>query len=144
MDIPVILLILRLLSAAALLSFLGLIAWIMFKDMRATEALVSDLRQQQGRLIVIASDSGTPPVGTIFELKPMTSIGRASKNNVVLDDGYTSSEHALLILRANRWWLQDLDSRNGSSLNDLPLEEAAVVSSGDVITIGGTKLKIEL
>ena len=89
-------------------------------------------------------DSGSPPVGSIFELKPMTSIGRASKNSVVLDDNYTSSEHALLIHRANRWWLQDLESRNGLSLNDLPLEEAAVVSSGDIITIGGTKLKIEI
>nr|MBP6804905.1 FHA domain-containing protein [Chloroflexota bacterium] len=41
-------------------------------------------------------------------------------------------------------WLEDLGSRNGTLLNGAPLVETAVISAGDVITIGGTDLKVEL
>jgi pSer/pThr/pTyr-binding forkhead associated (FHA) protein len=37
-----------------------------------------------------------------------------------------------------------LGSRNGTLLNDLPLKEAAVITTGDIITIGSTQLKVEL
>jgi pSer/pThr/pTyr-binding forkhead associated (FHA) protein len=47
------------------------------------------------------------------------------------------------MLRGQQWWLEDLNSRNGTLLNDVPLHEATVVSPGDIITIGSTHLKIE-
>jgi hypothetical protein len=37
-----------------------------------------------------------------------------------------------------------LGSRNGTLLNGMPLTETAVVSSGDMITIGTVQLKVEL
>jgi len=37
-----------------------------------------------------------------------------------------------------------LGSRNGTLLNGVKLEAAAVLSSGDLIAIGDTQLKIEL
>jgi hypothetical protein len=144
MSPPEILLLLRLLSAALLLAFLGTIAWLIYHDMKITAAELSDRQRQYGYLRVIGNESDAPPVGTLFPLLPMTSIGRAPSNTIVLDHGYTSAEHALLTRRGRQWWLEDLGSRNGTLLNESPLEEAAVVSAGDTITIGDVKLKIEL
>ena len=74
----------------------------------------------------------------------MTGIGRAQGNTIVIDDGYVSSEHVLITHRGKQWWIEDLGSRNGTLLNDLPLTETTVVSGGDIITVGGSQLRIEL
>jgi pSer/pThr/pTyr-binding forkhead associated (FHA) protein len=143
MNGAILLLIFRIVSASLLLVFLGVIAWLVYQDLqRATSRLVGGGRTE-GHLRVLASDSITAGAGTVFPLLPVTRIGRAEYNTIVLEDAFVSAEHALLALRENQWWLEDLDSRNGTLLNDLVLAEPAVVSAGDVITIGSVKLKIE-
>jgi pSer/pThr/pTyr-binding forkhead associated (FHA) protein len=144
MDPAVILLLLRLLSAALLLGFLGLIAWLIFQDVRLTKAMLARQQGASGALRVVASEAGEPAEDTVYALSPITSIGRAKSSAIVLDDGYVSTEHALLVQRAGQWWLEDLGSRNGTLLNGVRLAETAVVSAGDVITIGGTALKVEV
>lgn len=144
MDPAVILLLLRLLSAALLLSFLGLIAWLIYQDVRLTKAVLARQQAASGALRVVASESGEPAIDTVYALNPITSIGRAKSSTIVLDDGYVSTEHALLLQRGGQWWLEDLGSRNGTLLNGVKLAETAVVSAGDVITIGGTVLKVEM
>jgi hypothetical protein len=136
--------VLRLISAALLLAFLGLVAWLIYQDVRLTAALLSDRRRHYGHLHLLASSSPHLEPGSRFPLAPVTSIGRAANNNVVIDDHYASAEHALVTLRGRQWWLEDLGSRNGTLLNGLPLEGSAVISSGDVITIGDARLKLEL
>src|SRR5215207_8310398 len=105
MTPPEILLLLRLLSAALLLAFLGTIAWLIYHDMKVTVAELSDRQRQYGFLRVIGSELDAPPLGTSFPLLPVTSIGRAPNNTIVLDQGYTSAEHALLTRRGRQWWL---------------------------------------
>lgn len=143
MNSAVLLLLLRFLSAAALLGFLVLLAWLVYQDLQRTAKFATEDLRVQGHLRVIASDSPTAALGTIFPLIPATKIGRAQYNTIVLEDAFVSAEHALLARREGQWWLEDLNSRNGTLLNDLPLEEAAVVSAGDIITIGSVQLKIE-
>lgn len=144
MDPSLVLFILRLLSALLLLGFLLVIAWLIYHDMRLTSNLLEDQHRQFGVLRVIANDAEAPAVDTKYPLRPITSIGRARSNNVVLANGYTSSEHALITRRGQQWWLEDVGSRNGTLLNEMKLSEATVISPGDVITIGSTQLKVEL
>ncbi|MCZ7666030.1 MAG: FHA domain-containing protein [Chloroflexi bacterium] len=82
--------------------------------------------------------------GRPLSTAPLTSIGRAPSSTIVLDYTFISQEHALLMERGGQWWLEDLGSRNGTLLNGAPLTETAVVSSGDIITIGEVQLKLEL
>jgi putative membrane protein len=79
-----------------------------------------------------------------FPLLPITTIGRASSNTIVLDNGYVSTEHVLITRRGDQWWLEDMGSRNGTLLNGVELGESAVISVGDVIGIGQTQFKVEL
>jgi pSer/pThr/pTyr-binding forkhead associated (FHA) protein len=134
---------LRLLSAILLLGFLGVIAWLIYQDLQRTTAITIEGSRVQGHLRVVASESVTAGEGSVFPLLPVTGIGRAEHNTIVLEDAFVSGEHALLSWRDNQWWLEDLQSRNGTLLNDLPITDSTVVSAGDIITIGSVQLKIE-
>jgi len=144
MSPEVILLLFRLLSAGLLLAFLGLFAWLIYRDLQMTTAVLNQKHQVVGKLRVIANELDLPAIDTLFPLHPLTSIGRAQSATIVIDDNYISQEHALLTERNGQWWLEDLDSRNGTLLNGVQLTESAVISSGDLITIGSVQLKVEL
>ena len=79
-----------------------------------------------------------------FLTKEQTTIGRATENVVVVDDAFASNEHARISRVGSQWWLEDLNSRNGTLLNEAPLESPAVVTSGDQITVGRTTFELEL
>jgi len=136
--------VLRVLGAVALLSFIGLLVWLIYKDMKVTAASLTLEKRPSGALRVVANENQTPAVDTIFPLLPITSIGRSPMNTIVLADGYASAEHALITRRHGQWHLQDQGSRNGTLLNNVPVTDTAVVSAGDIIAIGGAQLKIEL
>jgi pSer/pThr/pTyr-binding forkhead associated (FHA) protein len=144
MTPELILLIFRVISGLLLLTFLAGIAWLIYRDMQVTAAAMAEQERPNGRLRIIANEVDSPPLDSTFPLLPITSIGRAASNTIVLPDGYASAEHALIVRRQGQWWLQDQGSRNGTLLNNALLEGTAVISVGDVIAVGGTQLKLEL
>jgi hypothetical protein len=127
-----------------LLGFLLLIVWLVYRDMQTTARLLASQERPYGFLRVIACEDELPVVDTRFPLLPLTTIGRANGNTIVLDNSYVSTEHAIITRRGDQWWLEDIGSRNGTLLNEMPLAEAAVISVGDVIAIGQTHFKVEL
>ena len=137
------LLTLRLLSALFLLLFFGVIGWLIYRDIKLQTSTASRDHRVLGSLRVVETPEQNMRELT-FPLYSETWIGRAASNAVVLDDAYTSNQHALVRRRAGQWWLEDLESRNGTLLNDIPLNAPAIVTSGDVFTIGQTSLLIQL
>jgi pSer/pThr/pTyr-binding forkhead associated (FHA) protein len=111
--------------------------------MRLTAESLAAEERPSGVLRVIVNEGGDVPVDSVFPLLPVTSIGRATSNTIVLPDGFASTEHALITRRNGQWLLQDQHSRNGTFLNEAKVEGTAVISPGDIIAIGGTQLKIE-
>jgi len=71
---------------------------------------------------------------------PICTIGRDPSNTIVLDSDSVSRRHAILELSEAGRLLRDLDSTNGSYLNDIQIR-SAVLSNGDLIKIGDTIYK---
>jgi len=137
------LLFLRLVLAALLYAFLGVVLWALWRDWQ--QATTSRERVRPiGRLIVLETAEENLVVGTVFPLQPVTSIGRAPTNTLPIPDTYASGQHSLLTWREGQWWLEDRGSRNGTLLNEVRIDAPTVVSPGDVIGVGHTKLKLEV
>ncbi len=63
------------------------------------------------------------------------SIGRNPTHHLVIDNYAVSENHALIRKEGNRYILKDTNSKNGTFLNGLTVQQATL-RNGDVITIG--------
>jgi hypothetical protein len=68
------------------------------------------------------------------------TLGRSSSNGIVVDDANASRNHAQLSRRADEWWITDLDSTNGTLVNDAMIKERRL-NHGDRIKIGATEIE---
>jgi len=143
MSPAVILLLLRLLAAALLLTFFGIIAWLIYRDIKMTTT-VQRSDEMLGTLRIVVDDPKPNQHSQTYPLFAVTKIGRSSNNTIVLDDAFASNEHALIALRNGQWWLEDLGSRNGTLLNDVLLNAPAVITAGDIVVVGRTALELDL
>jgi pSer/pThr/pTyr-binding forkhead associated (FHA) protein len=140
------LLVLRLLLAGLLYAFLGAVLLMLWRDLRGTTTQRSTSRPG-GRLVILETiprKPGDAVAERSFPLQPVTSIGRSPSNTVVVPDTYASSQHALLSWREGHWWLEDRDSRNGTFLNGQSIDQPTLVTGGDIIRIGETKLRLHI
>ncbi len=131
------------------IAFIGLIYLFLFQVMRVT---VRDLRQpsapesaparsRYGKLVVVEPGRSRLVPGTVFTLQAVTSLGRKPSNSIVLDDDFVSSEHSLISWRDGRAWLEDVASTNGTFLNEAEISRPVTITEGDIIGIGGVRLK---
>jgi hypothetical protein len=96
-----------------------------------------------GQLIVVRSGQSGMAAGKAFPLGPSTIIGRSMDQcEIALNDSFLSAQHARLELRGDEWVLEDLNSTNGTFVNDVEVRDAALVEDGDVIRIGRVELKL--
>jgi len=74
---------------------------------------------------------------------PLIGIGRASDNDVILDDPMVSRHHCQLMLQHGAYGFTDLGSRNGSTVNGQPVSQIAL-GPGDIIRIGDTQIEFQV
>jgi FHA domain-containing protein len=80
----------------------------------------------------------TFPDGTEYELEDSVAIGRDTGNDLVLESAAVSRDHAGVMFRDGRWYLEDRGSFNGTFLNGtrvqpgtpLPLRHADRIGIG--------------
>jgi FOG: FHA domain len=69
----------------------------------------------------------------------LITIGRASDNKISFaHDSNVSRYHAEIENRAGEFWLIELGSSNGTTLNSVPVEGEILLQDGDHIILGGT------
>jgi DNA-binding CsgD family transcriptional regulator len=72
---------------------------------------------------------------------PHLTIGRQTDNIVALpQDESASRHHAVLEFRDGHWWIRDLRSRNGTTVDGHPIEGAFPLIEGSRIGVGDTEL----
>ena len=78
-----------------------------------------------------------PDVGRIIALKPgETTVGRRSSCDVTLVDSQVSREHARIVGDGETFRIEDLDSKNGTSIDGELIEDEAPLSDGAKVAFG--------
>lgn len=67
------------------------------------------------------------------------NIGRAADNQIVFDNRYVSAHHACLIWQNQRWSITDMQSSNGTFVNETRIAIRQLVP-GDIVYIMGLKI----
>lgn len=129
----------RLLFLGLLYVFLFFVARVLVRDLRAA----SRGPAEPGRLVVLASPRGEPAVGASYPLDAVTTLGRDLTNTVVVDDAFTSSEHALLTYRGRVWYVEDRGSTNGTFVNGVPVTGPTAMGFGDYLDLGEVRFRLD-
>ena len=84
---------------------------------------------------------GAPPTARTFDAEAVV-IGRKEGAGLVVDDASVSRRHARLFVTGGEWFVEDLQSRNGTRLNGKPVSAAVRLQAGDVIQVGDTEVRV--
>ena len=85
-----------------------------------------------------------PKKHRFVKLHPGTNkIGTGSTCEVVIDDGFMSTEHTLVMMLPDGFWIQDNGSTNGTFVNDHKLTVKQELWDNDLIMVGKTVVKFK-
>ena len=139
--IATLVLLLRLVLAIALYAFLGWTLWNLLREFKQQGDKLAT-QKKPAISLSIKGDQGKENV-RIFS-QPQIMIGRDTKCDLSVIDEALSAHHARLTHHHGQWWLEDLNSTNGTFLNREKLTTPAVVITGDHFKCGNTVFQIQV
>ena len=98
------------------------------------------LRVGDTELVFHCENEADPELPTqVVALKDTLTIGRDADCDIVLDYPNVSRRHCRLTRNANGGLLEDLNSRNGTYLNEVRIAQKENINSGDEVRVGLTQ-----
>ncbi len=133
--IDIILLVARLLFVALLYLFL-------FAIMRTGIGMVKG-SNKQGKLWNLSVEHGPKELkGVNIAVTGPVIVGRSPGADIVIGAGYVSGRHARFQLMGNTLFVEDLGSKNGTSVNGTRVIEPVALHNKDIVTIGDVDIKV--
>lgn len=83
-------------------------------------------------------------VGERLDLFGGLTIGRSPEADVRIEDRFASGIHARIYSRSGGYYAEDMNSTNGTYLNDAEMRGESRLNDLDVIRIGDTEFRFEL
>jgi pSer/pThr/pTyr-binding forkhead associated (FHA) protein len=132
---------LRIAMAIALFAFLG---WAFY-------TLLQELQQQGKKLSTqnnfgisfhVSMEDGKESIRHFTQ--PEIVLGRDANCDLAVMDEALSAHHARITHHHGQWWLEDLNSTNGTFLNHEKLTTPVVVITGDEFKCGNTNFGIRI
>jgi pSer/pThr/pTyr-binding forkhead associated (FHA) protein len=134
-------LLLRLTLAVALYAFL---AWALWNLLRELKQQGDKLATQKKPAITLTVQINQDQQNVRQFSQPQVMIGRDTNCDLSIMDEALSAHHARLTHHHGQWWLEDLNSTNGTFLNREKLTTPAVVITGDHFKCGNTVFSIKV
>ncbi len=104
------------------------------------QAPQADMRKLVGWLVSF----DLQPTGLDFRLYVgKNKLGRNPKCDIVINKGWISDEHAMILYREDRFLLQDMMSANGTYVNDVLIEDRIYLNDNDMVRLGNTTFKFK-
>ncbi len=97
-----------------------------------------------GRLVLIDAPRAGRADGTTFPFVPDAVLGRHPDCAIPLADDFISGQHARLAWEAGAWWLVDLGTLNGTSVNGERIERPTQLRDGDMVRLGRVQARVAL
>lgn len=94
-----------------------------------------------GHLIVVDSGSTTLTPGARLDVEPITTLGRAPTNTIVLESNFVSTEHTRILYRDRSLWVEDMGSRNGTYVDQRQVTQPVAVVPGAILQVGDARFK---
>ena len=129
-------LLLRALFALSLFAFLGWISYVLWKDLKQTIKRNSDYQ-----ILPIYVKLPVSNLSYSFD-QPEFFIGRDPQADLQIVDDTLSAIHARIFYKNGQWMVEDLQSTNGTYLNEERLSTPSVLVAGDEITCGKVLMMI--
>jgi hypothetical protein len=129
---------LRILMGLSLYLFLAWALWTLWRDLRQQGLRAAGQRAPRLSLV---SEGG---FGEHHFTHPEILIGRDPANDVPIIDKTVSTRHARLAFHHRQWWLEDLDSTNGTFLNQEQVTTPTVIATGDQLRCGQVLFSISI
>jgi len=137
---------------AVLYLFLLWVTRMALRDLRGTaspgietgyhEVVGAEPAQTDAFLVV--EEGGGLKKGDHFDLFGGVSVGRSPDADIRIDDRYASGIHARVFSRSSSYFVEDMNSTNGTLLNSQELHGEAELNPGDRIRIGDTEFHFEV
>jgi pSer/pThr/pTyr-binding forkhead associated (FHA) protein len=130
--------VMRILLILLIYIFLGWIAIAIYKDIKS-----SGRSQETKNIPTLTLNLIHEPdmISKNFEI-PEILLGRDPACDFVLSDERVSSQHCKLSYEQKQWWVEDLDSTNGSYLNNFLITSKTVLTDQDELKLGGNVINL--
>jgi pSer/pThr/pTyr-binding forkhead associated (FHA) protein len=139
----ILVLLIRILLIVSLYAFLGWALYMLWRDLRNQGMLISSPNIPVLVLTLTGDETEDRVLERTFQ-QPEVIIGRSETNEFPISNETVSARHARLSYRHKHWWLEDLNSTNGTFLNDEPVSLPTVIASGDDLRVGQVNLQVEI
>lgn len=140
---------LRIAFIATLYVFLLQVARLMLREIRAigqptviqpTPPIERQAQDERG-FVVIDPGETELQIGAYVPIAGEILIGRGGASDFILADPFVSTEHAEIIVQADRTILFDLGSTNGSKVNGDAVSDQVTLYDGDIVQLGNVRLR---
>lgn len=96
-------------------------------------------RSSPPRLLTVVEG---PLTGSSIEVSEDMTMGRSPECTFVVGDDYASGMHARVFKRGSEWFVEDLDSRNGTFVGGTRIDQPEQIAVGTDIRIGRTTVRL--
>lgn len=138
-------LILRILFIALLYFFVFQVIRVVSREMRTVAdpgATGADWDGISGGLRVENPGKTNLYAGQVFDLEPVSVIGRDRRATVPVEHSFVSSEHSQIAWEEGQWWVSDLRSTNGTYVNGSRITVSTALQPGDRIQVGDVTFRL--
>jgi len=102
--------------------------------------VATDVPLENMTRLLVREQEGLEEVHTLGR---RTTVGRTPENDIMLDTGFISRHHAVLLASSRFTIVEDLNSTNGVRVNGRRVTRQ-VLHDGDIVTIGKTDFRYQL
>jgi pSer/pThr/pTyr-binding forkhead associated (FHA) protein len=130
---------LRFSLAIVLYAFLG---WSILTIWRELKQLAISTSNRQIPAIYLTAVQNTKQLDKMKFNFPQIYIGRDPSCEFYLDNSTVSSKHSRIYYHLDQWWIEDLKSSNGTTINDQPVVIPTVLTDNDILRCGEVEINV--